>query len=69
MATHSSILAMDRGAWQATVYEVTRVRHYQANKPPQPCCYSSTLILDIYPKGMKVSVIKFHMRIFILALS
>ena len=31
MATHSNILAlenpMDRGAWQATVYGVARVRH------------------------------------------
>ena len=31
MATHSSILArripMDRGAWQAIVLEVTKVRH------------------------------------------
>ena len=31
MATHSSILAwripMDKGAWQATVHGVTRVRH------------------------------------------
>ena len=31
MATHSSILAwripMDRGAWQATIHGVTRVRH------------------------------------------
>ena len=25
MATHSSILAMDRGAWQATVHGVARV--------------------------------------------
>ena len=37
MATHSSILAsripMDRGAWQATVPGVTRVRHDLATKP------------------------------------
>ena len=26
MATHSSILAMDRGAWQATVHGVTKSR-------------------------------------------
>ena len=25
---------MDRGAWRATVHEVTRVRHNLANKPP-----------------------------------
>ena len=38
MATHSSILAwripMDRGAWQATVHGVARVRHDLVNKPP-----------------------------------
>ena len=37
MATHSSILAwrtlMDRGAWQATVHGVARVRHDLATKP------------------------------------
>ena len=27
---------MDRGAWQATVHGVTRVRHDLATKPP-PC--------------------------------
>ena len=40
MASHSSIFAwkspMDRGAWQATVREVLRVRHELATKsPPQ----------------------------------
>ena len=30
---------MDRGAWQATVYGVTRVRHDLASKPPQPNKY------------------------------
>ena len=34
MATHSSILPMDRGAWQATVHGVTRVRHNLVTKPP-----------------------------------
>ena len=38
MATHSSILAwripMDRGAWQATVHDIARVRHNLATKPP-----------------------------------
>ena len=38
MATHSGILAwripMDRGAWQATVHGVARVRHNLAIKPP-----------------------------------
>ena len=37
MATHSSILAwripMDRGAWQATVHGVARVRHNLVTKP------------------------------------
>ena len=27
---------MDRGAWQATVHGVTRVRHNLATKPPPP---------------------------------
>ena len=40
MATHSSILAwripVDRGAWQATVHGVARVRHDLAIKPPPP---------------------------------
>ena len=40
MATHPSILAwrihMDKGAWQAKVHGVTRVRHDLATKqPPQ----------------------------------
>ena len=38
MATHSSISClenpMDRGAWQATVYGVTRVGHDLVTKPP-----------------------------------
>ena len=43
MAIHSSILAwripMDSGAWQATVYGVTRVGHDLATKPsPPPQC-------------------------------
>ena len=40
VATHSSILAykmpVDRGAWQAIVHGVTRVRHDLATKPPPP---------------------------------
>ena len=39
IATHSSILAqriLDRGAWQATVHGVTRVRHDLVTKPPPP---------------------------------
>ena len=27
---------MDRGAWQATVHGITRVRHDLATKPPPP---------------------------------
>ena len=37
MATHFNVLAwripMDRGAWQATVHGVTRVRHDLVSKP------------------------------------
>ena len=40
MAALSSILAWEipwtEGAWQATIHEVTRVRHDFANKPPPP---------------------------------
>ena len=39
MATHSQCSCLenpvDRGAWQATVCEVTRVRHDLVTKPPQ----------------------------------
>ena len=42
MATHSSVLAWriptDRGAWQATVHGVARVRHDLATKPPPYIC-------------------------------
>ena len=38
MATHPSILTwripVDRGAWQATVHGVARVRHYLVTKLP-----------------------------------
>ena len=63
MATHSSISClenpMDRGAWQATVYGVTRVRHNLATNPP-PAEYKITKstqvrdtesLLDIKSKG------------------
>ena len=38
MATHSRILTrwIDRGAWQATVHGVARVRHNLGTKPPPP---------------------------------
>ena len=36
MATHSSILAMGRGAWQATVHGMARVGHDLVTKPPPP---------------------------------
>ena len=43
MASHSSIFAwkspMDRGAWQATVREVLRVRHELATKSPPQTWY------------------------------
>ena len=32
MATHSSILAWERGAWQAIVHSITKVRHDLATK-------------------------------------
>ena len=50
---------MDRGAWQATVYGVTRVRHNLATNPP-PAEYKITKstqvrdtesLLDIKSKG------------------
>ena len=34
MITHCSILAMDRGAWQATVHRVSRVGHDLVTKSP-----------------------------------
>ena len=40
MATHSTVLTwknpMDRGAWQATVHGVARVRDDLATEPPPP---------------------------------
>ena len=38
MATHSSCLgyAMERGAWQATVHGIARVRHDLVTKQPPP---------------------------------
>ena len=53
MAIHSSILSwknpMDRGAWQATVDGVARVRHDLATKPPS-CIIKSYvhIYLSIY---------------------
>ena len=42
MATHSSLEnPMDRGAWQAIVHEVTRIRHDFATNPHHhPFIYS-----------------------------
>ena len=54
MATHSSILAqripMDRGAWQATVHGIARVRHDLATKPPSPhkVYYQQERILNLF---------------------
>ena len=36
MATHSSILPMEGGAWQATLHGVTRVGHDLVTTPPPP---------------------------------
>ena len=60
MAAHSSILAWriptDKGAWQATVHRVARVRHDLVTKPPPlplqvevethpPCTHAHTHIV------------------------
>jgi len=54
---------MDRGAWQAAVYGVTRVRHNLATKPP-PAEYKITKstqvkdtesLLDIKSKALSVA--------------
>ena len=42
---------MDRGAWQATVLGVARVRHNLATKPPPSP--PAVPLLDIYPKDLK----------------
>ena len=51
MATHSSILgwriSMDRGAWEAIVQGVTRVRHDLAAKPPPPHVYINVHIIHL----------------------
>ena len=40
---------MDRGARQATVYGVARVRHDLTTKPPPPACIYTNPALPIYP--------------------
>ena len=42
---------MDRGAWQATVLGVARVRHNSATTPP--ASPPAVPLLDIYPKDLK----------------
>ena len=48
-AAHSSVLAwknpMDRGAWQATVHGVARVRHNLAAKPPPHIVYKKLIVI------------------------
>ena len=51
-ATHMNILQyfylenpLDRGAWQATVHEVARVRHDLATKPPHVNIICAILIM------------------------
>jgi len=39
---------MDRGAWQATVHRIARVRHDLVTKPPPPCALWS-IYLDLLP--------------------
>ena len=47
MATHSSCLgyAMDRGAWQATVHGISRVRHDLVTKQPHHTIYICIIYL------------------------
>ena len=50
----------DRGAWQATVHGVTRVRHDLATKPPPPIylifvlCFLCTLLLLPYFRSLSL---------------
>ena len=47
---------MDRGAWQATVHGVARVRHDLASKPPIIKAYDfiCTVIISSVPKQKKM---------------
>ena len=58
---------MNRGAWQAIVHEVTRVRHDLATKPPSPflagackllvvACELSVVVCGIQGPGIETSV-------------
>ena len=53
MTTHSSILVWriptDRGAWQATVLGVTRLRHDLATKPQTPIQFWIDAIVRVFP--------------------
>ena len=40
---------MNRGAWRATVYGVSRVRHELATKPPPPRCPHEHHLLEVIP--------------------
>ena len=37
---------MDRGAWQAIVHEVAKVRHDLATKPPPPSIYLNSIEME-----------------------
>ena len=45
--------AMDRGAWQATVHEVSRVGHDLVTKPPVHISGNTVLCGDLNEKGIQ----------------
>jgi len=47
---------MDRGAWQATVHGVARVRHDLATKPPPPCPGSVFGVQDLFESQMELVI-------------
>jgi len=74
MATHSSILAwenpMDRGAWQATVHGVKRVRLDLAIKPPPPnigsICGFELVFLSSLDKYSKEELLDYLVVLFLI---
>ena len=48
---------MDRGAWQAIVHEVIRVRRDLASKPPPPSCPGSVFVVqDLFESQMELVI-------------
>ena len=39
---------MDRGAWQATVHGIARIRHNLVTKPPPELVYTIVFVSDIH---------------------